>query len=171
MSPANTVTLRWVGAPSVRIAFRIHDAVVGFADRYLSRTRNLTASSQTSGWVFYGADLGPTVAPELLFFWVFQNFGTFRSRIVLIASSTWKTTGGSLGIQSDPIGIGLRHPHLPSKNIYKFKNPQRHGRGSYNTCARFQGLPAKNSVDIRTWVLQKCKKIGIAAWLLSFSGK
>ena len=41
----NTVTGRWVGAPNERTSFRIHDAVVGFVDRCLSRTRNLAASS------------------------------------------------------------------------------------------------------------------------------
>ena len=41
----NTVTLGWVGAPSERTPFRVRDAVVGFDDRCLSRTRNLTASN------------------------------------------------------------------------------------------------------------------------------
>ena len=39
----NTVTRGWVGAPNERAPFRIHDAVVGFVDRCLSRTRNLAA--------------------------------------------------------------------------------------------------------------------------------
>ena len=43
----NTVTLRWVGAPNERTPFRIHDAVVGFVDRCLSRTRNLAALNTT----------------------------------------------------------------------------------------------------------------------------
>ena len=37
----NTVTLAWVGAPNKRTPFRIHDSVVGYVDRCLSRTRNL----------------------------------------------------------------------------------------------------------------------------------
>ena len=46
---ANTVTRGWVGAPTERAPFRISDAVVGFVDRCLSRTRNLAASSSTFG--------------------------------------------------------------------------------------------------------------------------
>ena len=41
----STVTRRWVGAPNERTSFRIPDAAVGFVDRCLSRTRNLTASN------------------------------------------------------------------------------------------------------------------------------
>ena len=40
-----TVTLGWVGAPNERTSFKVHDAVVGFVDRCLTRTRNLAASS------------------------------------------------------------------------------------------------------------------------------
>ena len=43
-----TVTLRWVRAPNDRTPLRIHDAVVSFVERCVSRTRNLAASSQTS---------------------------------------------------------------------------------------------------------------------------
>ena len=43
-----TMTLGWVGAPNERTPFRIHDAIVGFVDRCLSRTRNLAASNQRS---------------------------------------------------------------------------------------------------------------------------
>ena len=46
-----TVTLGWVGAPNERTPFRLHDAVVGFVDRSLSRTRNLDASNCTSAGV------------------------------------------------------------------------------------------------------------------------
>ena len=35
----------WVEAPNERAPFRIHDAVDGSVDRYLSRTRNLAASN------------------------------------------------------------------------------------------------------------------------------
>ena len=45
----NTVTRGWLGAPNDRAPFRIHDAVVGFVDRCLSRTRNLAASNETFG--------------------------------------------------------------------------------------------------------------------------
>ena len=41
----NTVTRGCVGAPHERAPFRFHDAVVGFVDRRLSRTRNLAASN------------------------------------------------------------------------------------------------------------------------------
>ena len=40
----STVTREWVRAPNERPPLRIHDAVVGFVDRYLSRTHNLAAS-------------------------------------------------------------------------------------------------------------------------------
>ena len=39
----NAVTRGWVGAPNKCAPFRFHGAVVGFVDRYLSRTRNLAA--------------------------------------------------------------------------------------------------------------------------------
>ena len=48
------MTKRWVGTPNERTSFRIHDAVVGFVDRCLSRTRNLAAFSKSS--VFSQAD-------------------------------------------------------------------------------------------------------------------
>ena len=41
----NNVSRGWVGAPNERTPFRFHGAVVGFADRCLSRTRNLVASN------------------------------------------------------------------------------------------------------------------------------
>ena len=41
----HTVTRGWVGASNERAPFRIHDAVIGFVDRYLSRTRKLAAST------------------------------------------------------------------------------------------------------------------------------
>ena len=54
----NTVIRAWVGAPNERAPFRFHDAVVGFVDRCLSKTRNLAASNI---WLsFSQADLGPT---------------------------------------------------------------------------------------------------------------
>ena len=41
----NAVTRGFVGAPSERAPFRFHDAVVGFVDRCLSRTRILAGSN------------------------------------------------------------------------------------------------------------------------------
>ena len=41
----NNVIRKWVGAPIERPPFRIHDAVVGFIDRSLSRTHNVVVSS------------------------------------------------------------------------------------------------------------------------------
>ena len=41
----HTVIRGRVGAPNERAPFRFHDAVVGFVDRCLSRTRNLAASN------------------------------------------------------------------------------------------------------------------------------
>ena len=41
----NIATRGWVGAPNERAPFRFHDAVVGFVDRCLSKTRNLAASN------------------------------------------------------------------------------------------------------------------------------
>ena len=61
----NTVTRGWVGAPDERAPFRFHGAVVGFVDRFLSRTRNPAASNS---WLSYSqADLGPRSAQELFF--------------------------------------------------------------------------------------------------------
>ena len=44
----HTVTRGWVGAPDERAPIRIHDAVVGFVYRCLSRSRNLAASNDIS---------------------------------------------------------------------------------------------------------------------------
>ena len=44
----HTVTRGWVGAPDERAPIRIHDAVVGFVYRCLSRRRNLAASNDIS---------------------------------------------------------------------------------------------------------------------------
>ena len=41
----NTGTGGWVGALNERTPLRFHDAVVGFVDRCLSKTRNLAASN------------------------------------------------------------------------------------------------------------------------------
>ena len=41
----DAVTLGLVGAPNERSPFRFYDAVVGFVDRCLSRTRNFAASN------------------------------------------------------------------------------------------------------------------------------
>ena len=47
VSPAVLLTLTrgWVGDPNERAPFRFHDAVVGFVDRCMSRTRNVAASN------------------------------------------------------------------------------------------------------------------------------
>ena len=61
----NTVTSGWVGAPNERAPIRFHGAVVGFVDRCLSRTRNLTASNI---WLSYSqADVGPRPAQTFFF--------------------------------------------------------------------------------------------------------
>ena len=39
----NAATRGWIEAPNERAPFRFHDAVLGFVDRCLSRTRNLVA--------------------------------------------------------------------------------------------------------------------------------
>ena len=41
----NTVTKWWVGALNERAPFRFHDAVVGFVEQCLWRTRNLAVSN------------------------------------------------------------------------------------------------------------------------------
>ena len=51
---ANTVTRWWVGAPKGRAPFRFHGAVVGFVDRCLSRTRNVTATNKRLAEFFSG---------------------------------------------------------------------------------------------------------------------
>ena len=35
----NTVSLGWVGAPNKRAPFRLHDAVIGFVDQCMTRSR------------------------------------------------------------------------------------------------------------------------------------
>ena len=72
----NTVTRGWVGAPSERAPFRIHDAVVGFVDRCLSglgisplRIKRLAE--------FFSGD----------FFRIFGKFETFFLKIWICAHS------------------------------------------------------------------------------------
>ena len=60
----NTVIRGWIGAPNERAPFRINDAVVGFVDRNLSRTRNLATSNENIWMSFSQADLGPTSGQE-----------------------------------------------------------------------------------------------------------
>ena len=75
-----TVTRGWVGATNERAPFRFHGAVVGFVDRCLSRTRNLTASNEHLA-EFSQADLGPRSAQDILFFGFFEKFELFFSKI------------------------------------------------------------------------------------------
>ena len=72
----NTVTLAWVGAPNERTPFRSHDAVVGFVDRGLSRTRNLAASNQTSALSFL-KPIFVQYRPQNCFFRVFPKVWNF----------------------------------------------------------------------------------------------
>ena len=53
----------WVGAPNGRTPFIIHGAVVGFVDRCLLKTRNLSASNYTSAPSKSEADPAPKSAP------------------------------------------------------------------------------------------------------------
>ena len=73
----NTVTRGWVGAPNDRTSFRIHDAVVSFVDRYLSRTRNLAASIKHVAEFFLGRSW-PNICPrEVFFFRIFWKVWIF----------------------------------------------------------------------------------------------
>ena len=94
-----TVTLGWVGAPNERTLFRIHDAVVGFVDRCLSRTRNLAASNQRSAWVF----LKPMLAqhrPQICFFRAFPKVWNFFFLNAPIGSVFSKNLEGIFEIQT-----------------------------------------------------------------------
>ena len=71
------VTRGWVGAPNERAPFRIHDAVVSFVDRYLSRTRNLAASIKHVAEFFLGRSW-PNICPrEVFFFRIFWKVWIF----------------------------------------------------------------------------------------------
>ena len=72
----NTVTRGWVGPPNERAPFRFHGAVVGFVERCLSRTRNLTASNKHLAEFFLGRSW-PKIGPGIIFFGVFEKFQTF----------------------------------------------------------------------------------------------
>ena len=69
----NTATRGWVGAPNDHAPFRLHDAIVGFVDRCVSRTRILAASKLS----FSPADLGPTSAQEFSFSFFVQLWKLF----------------------------------------------------------------------------------------------
>ena len=68
----NTVNRGWVGAPNKRTSLIIHDAVVAFVDRCLSRTRNLAASSEHLA-EFFSDRSWPNIDPGIVFF----GFGPF----------------------------------------------------------------------------------------------
>ena len=76
----DTVNLGWVGVPNERTLFRIHDAVVGFVDRFLAWTRNLATFNQTSVGVF----LKPILAqhrPQIVFLGFFKSLELSVRRI------------------------------------------------------------------------------------------
>ena len=76
----NTVTRGWVGTPDERAPFRFHDAVVGFFDRYLSRTQNLAVRINVSLSVSQ-ADLWPQRPAAIVFFVIFVEFCIFFVKI------------------------------------------------------------------------------------------
>ena len=61
-----------------RTPFRLDDEVVGFIDRYLSRTHKSRRFELSIRLSVSEADVGPTSAPEIARFGLFQEFGTFR---------------------------------------------------------------------------------------------
>ena len=74
----NTVTRGWVGAPNERAPFGFHDAVVGFVDRCLSRTRNLAAWNLDIWLSFSQADLKPNIRAGFFFsFFFFESSELF----------------------------------------------------------------------------------------------
>ena len=73
----NTVTRGWVGAPNGRAPFRFHGAVVVFADRCLSRTRNLVDSNKHLAEFFSGR----RSAQELFFSRFLKSLKLFFSKI------------------------------------------------------------------------------------------
>ena len=75
-----TLTRGWVGAPNERAPFRFHDAVVGFFDRYLSRTQNLAVRINVSLSVSQ-ADLWPQRPAAIVFFVIFVEFCIFFVKI------------------------------------------------------------------------------------------
>ena len=77
----NTVTRGWVGAPDERAPFRFHDAALGFVDRCLPRTRNLTASINYIWLSFFTGLSWVKIGPGINFFGVFEKFETFFSKI------------------------------------------------------------------------------------------
>ena len=76
----NTVTRGWVGAPNERAPFRFHGTLVGYADRRLSRTRNLAASNKHLAAFFSGRSW-PKIGSGIIFFGVVEKFESFFSKI------------------------------------------------------------------------------------------
>ena len=83
----NTMAREWVGAPNERASFRFHGAVVGFVDRWLSKTRNLAASSKHLAEFFSGQSW-PKIGPGFFFFGFLKSLKLFFRRYVLIESDT-----------------------------------------------------------------------------------
>ena len=76
----NNVTRGWVRASNERAPFRFHGAVVGFVDRCLCRTQNLTASNKHLAEFFSGRSWAK-IGPGIIFFGVFEKFEAFFSKI------------------------------------------------------------------------------------------
>ena len=81
----NTVTRGWVGPPNERAPFRFHGAVVGFVERCLSRTRNLTASNKHLAEFFLGRSW-PKIGPGFFFSGYSKSLKLFFSNEVTYRS-------------------------------------------------------------------------------------
>ena len=84
---ANTVTTGWVEAPKKRVPFRIHDPVVGFIDRCLSRAGNLAASNKHLA-EFSSGRSWTKICPGIIFSGFLKSLKLFFRRFVHIASGT-----------------------------------------------------------------------------------
>ena len=119
----NAVTGEWVGAPNGRAPFRFHGAVVGFADRCLSRTRNLAASNKHLAEFFSGRSW-PKIGPGMIFLGVFEKFETFFSKIcahseryrnLLAGIFEIPTFYGNIAFPLSPVSYDMFFLAFPSK--------------------------------------------------------
>ena len=107
-----TLTLGWVVAQTERTPFRIHDAVLNFVDRCLSRTRSLAASNQKSAWVFLKTMLAQHL-PQICLFRAFSKLRNYfffyvahRKRVLFFFCCYFWNSNLLLKLRCT-IGIGL----------------------------------------------------------------
>ena len=116
----NTVTRGWVGAPDERAPLRFHVAVVGIVDRYLSSTRNLSASTKDLAELFSSRSW-PNIYLRIFVRFFCGHSERYRNVVA-----------GVFEIPNVSIVIGLAHPKKERRQSEKKNTKKKQGRGGSN---------------------------------------